>query len=83
MSLAHPRGNDQKRDFFASIGHLEHWLARQRRSGADLDRIAAETAWPRDARRSLAVARAMYSRLPDGARLWVAGDEFAPVDRKG
>ncbi len=83
LVLAHPRCNNQKRDFFAGVGHLQHWVARQRRHGDDLERIAAEAAWPRDARRSLAVARAMYSRLPDGARLWVAGDELVPVDRQG
>ncbi len=83
LVLAHPRCNNQKRDFFAGVGHLAHWVSRQRRHGTDLDRIAADVAWPRDSRRSLAVARAMYSRLPDGARLWVAGDEFAAVDREG
>ncbi len=81
LVLAHSSCNHQKRDFFAAAGHLERWVGRQRRHGDALDRIAAEVAWPRDARRSFAVARAMYSRLPDGARLWVGGDRFVPVDR--
>jgi len=65
------------------VGHLERWVARSRRHDDDMARIAGEARWPRDAIRSLAVTRAMYTRLPEGARLWVAGDRLVPIDRNG
>jgi hypothetical protein len=44
---------------------------------ADLTNRAA---WDRQPDRSLNVARAIYLRLPDDARLWLRGKEFAPPD---
>lgn len=82
LVVAHRRCNGQKRDFFADVPHLERWLSRHRNLDADLQLIATTTSWPREKSRSLAVTRAMYSRLPGGVRLWVAGDELALPDRE-
>jgi hypothetical protein len=80
LVIAHPRCNGQKRDFFAAVPHLARWAERTLRLGADLDVLAKAAAWPRNEERSQAVARAMYTRLPQGSRLWLAGDKFVPVD---
>lgn len=80
LVVAHPRCNNQKRDFFAAVEHLAHWTDRARRSAGDLDVVAKAAAWPRDAGRSRAVAHAMYSRLPEGTRLWLAGSDLVPLD---
>ena len=45
-----------------------------------LDDLAQRAAWDRHAVRSLSVARAIYLRLPDDARLWVRGTEFIAPD---
>jgi hypothetical protein len=81
LVVAHPRCNGQKRDFFAAVPHLVHWADRSLRHGTRLEAVSKSVAWPRDAERSRAVASALYTRLPVGARLWVAGDEFVPIDR--
>jgi hypothetical protein len=81
LVVAHPRCNGQKRDFFAAVPHLVHWADRSLRHGPDLESLSKSAAWPRDAERSRAVASALYTRLPVGARLWVAGDEFVAIDQ--
>jgi hypothetical protein len=80
LVVAHPRCNNQKRDFFAAVEHLDHWTDRTRHSAGGLDVVAQAAAWPRDAGRSRAVAHTMYSRLPEGTRLWLAGSELVPLD---
>jgi len=84
LVVTHARCNNAKRDFLAAPGHVEHWREHTRpesRASAELARIADATGWPRHAERTLGVARAMYLRLPDDARLWLRRDEFVPADR--
>jgi hypothetical protein len=48
---------------------------------AELDRLAEATGWTRHPERTLGVARALYLRLPEDARLCLRGDEFVTADR--
>ena len=48
---------------------------------AALDRLAEAIGWARHPERTLAVARALYLRLPEDARLWLRGEEFVTADR--
>jgi hypothetical protein len=69
--------NNAKRDFLATTSHLDRWV---KRLNTPLhDRLAAEaalTGWASHRTRSLSVARAIYFRLPQGAKLWRAADRF-------
>jgi len=75
--------NGAKSSSLAAIPHLARWAPRLQ-AGSVHDRLAelaTTTGWERDAERSLGVARAIYGRLPDHARLWLRRREFAPPDR--
>ena len=52
-----------------------------RNTHAELDRLAEATGWTRHPERTIGVARALYLRLPEDARLWLRGDEFVSADR--
>lgn len=82
LVAAHPACNTSKRDSLAAADHVQTWSARFHRTEAraQLDRVAADRRWPAHAERTLSVARAVYLRLPDDARLWLAGDEFVAPD---
>src|SRR5207247_5533152 len=84
LVVAHARCNAQKSDFLAAAAHVDHWRARTR-SGSHqcrgLDRPADAISWTRHPERTLGVARALYLRLPEDARLWLRGEEFVIVDR--
>ena len=84
LVVAHARCNAQKRDFLAAAAHVDHWRARMRSASpvaAELDRLAEAISWARHPDRTLGVARALYLRLPEGARLWLRGEEFITADR--
>jgi len=81
LVVAHARCNNAKRDFLAAAPHVEHWTTRARASAADLAALAAELAWTRDAAKSRSVAVAIYSRLPDDARLWAREGELVTMQR--
>ncbi len=83
LVAAHPRCNNSKRDFLAAVDHLEHWTARRRVLGSDLEAIAESCGWRRDPGRSASVAAAIYLRLPATARLWRRTEEFVPADVDG
>jgi 5-methylcytosine-specific restriction endonuclease McrA len=78
---SHPRCNNQKRDFIAAESHLEKWATRMRDREGDLSAIAESVKWIRDRKRSEAVAKSIYLRLPDGARLWLSGSNLVRGDR--
>src|SRR5713101_7410019 len=83
-AVAHARCNAQKSDFLAAAAHVDHWRARTRSGSplsAELDRLAEATGWTRHPERTLGVARALYLRLPEDARLWLRGEEFVTADR--
>jgi len=81
LVAAHPKCNNSKRDFLAAADHVEHWKARGRRRATEFAALATDACWPRDTDRTKAVAKAIYSRLPDGAKLWIAPSSFGPNDR--
>jgi hypothetical protein len=78
---AHKKCNGNKREFIAAEDHLEKWVKRIRDRGADLESLAYDAGWPCDQKRSEAVAKSIYLRLPDGARLWLSGSQLVPGDR--
>lgn len=75
------RCNNAKRDHLAAAEHVDAWVRRVERHKSDLAEIAARAQWDRHPDRSLAVARSIYLRLPDEARLWRLAQEFVTVDR--
>lgn len=80
LVVAHPACNHAKRDFFASADHVESWAKRLKVADADLATIASRLGWDRAPSRTRSVATAMYSRLPDDARLWQAKDLFVAIE---
>ena len=81
LVAAHQRCNGNKRDFLAAADHVEHLVERNRREASTLDDIARAESWTRDRRRSTAVGMALYSRLPDTARVWKTAGELVPFER--
>jgi len=78
LVVAHSGCNGAKRDHLAAIGHVRRWLERSEAASGDLETIASEAGWPQHSERTLAVARSIYLRLPEEARLWKLADEFVP-----
>jgi 5-methylcytosine-specific restriction endonuclease McrA len=75
--------NGFKSSSLAAAEHLARWARRfVDRSGehVQLADLAQRSMWDRRPDRSLNVARAIYLRLPDDARLWLRGKDFVPPD---
>jgi len=63
--------------------HVTTWARRFMEDSserAQLNDLAEKAAWDRHALRSRSVARAIYLRLPEDARLWLRGKEFVAPD---
>ena len=76
--------NNSKRDFLAASAHLDRWRERFTASAttaAQLQEIAESRTWDRHPERTLSVARAIYLRLPEDAKLWAGRREFVDLDR--
>jgi hypothetical protein len=80
LVVADARCNNDKRDFLASAEHVTRWAERNARRAVDLAEIARRRGWDARSAESLAVARAIYLRLPDSVRLWRASRDFTAVD---
>ena len=83
LVVADTRCNAFKTSSLAATEHLVQWARRFAEDSSayvQLDDLAQRAAWDRHAVRSLSVARAIYLRLPDDARLWVRGREFIAPD---
>lgn len=81
--VADTRCNGFKSSSLAAAGHLKRWACRFASGSSDFVQIAdlaQRAAWDRRPDRSLNVARAIYLRLPDDARLWLRQREFIPVE---
>lgn len=84
LVVANVACNGYKSSSLAAAHHVARWA---RRFAADapertqLVALAERTAWERRDRRTLGVARAIYHRLPDDARLWLRRREFVTPDR--
>jgi hypothetical protein len=75
--------NGFKSNSLAAADHVARWARRfaaDSREHAHLADLAERTAWDRHPDRSLSVARGIYLRLPDDARLWLRGREFVTPD---
>jgi 5-methylcytosine-specific restriction endonuclease McrA len=75
--------NNAKRDYLASLEHLERWRARSLNDREALEQIASNARWDPGDERILGVARAMYLALPSDMRLWQAENKFVPSDPRG
>jgi hypothetical protein len=76
--------NGAKSNSLAASRHVARWAQRFVNDSSDhrqVDALARETTWDRDRGRSLGVARGIYWRLPDAARLWLRRNEFVNLDR--
>jgi HNH endonuclease len=83
LVVADPRCNAAKREHLAAADHLRHWLARFEVGCAlDLAAIADEARWEHEPARTLAVARAVYLRLPSGVALWQREDRFIEAEHR-
>jgi hypothetical protein len=76
--------NQAKSSSLAASHHVARWAQRFASESAErreIDTLAHETAWERDRRRSLGVARGIYWHLPHESRLWLKQKEFVAIDR--
>jgi hypothetical protein len=78
LVLAHPRCNNNKRDFLPAGPHVARWAERQQTFRRDLDQVAAATAWESAPDRSRSIAVALYQQLPASALLWREVNTFVP-----
>lgn len=86
LVAAHRKCNNSKRDFLAATAHVHSWAGRNTpasTSASDLSQIAKSAGWETCPSRTLGVARAIYLRLPQEARLWKQQDFFETADLPG
>jgi 5-methylcytosine-specific restriction endonuclease McrA len=77
--------NGFKSSSLAAAEHLTHWARRFVDGSSEYAQIAdlaQRASWDRHTDRSLSVARAIYLRLPNDARLWLRGKEFIVPDQR-
>lgn len=77
LVASHARCNNQKRDFLTASAHVKRWCHRRKVQANALQDLARDFRWESPAPRSQAVALALYQQLPDDARVWRLGSEFA------
>ncbi len=82
LVAAHSACNNAKSASLAGMVHLRHWTLRfsDPAVNARIEHVHAVTGWPRRPDRTLAAARAIYLWLPAGARLWIRGTEYEPLE---
>lgn len=86
LVVADPGCNSSKRDFLAAAEHAAKWARRVSRGShgsLQLAEIAQAAGWETRPDGALNVARAIYLRLPPGAKLWLARDSYvdaSPVE---
>lgn len=85
LVAADARCNNDKRDFVASTEHLQRWRAAHfgaaGRPAETLEQISSTLGWKSHPDQTLAVARSIYLRLPEGTKLWDRGKEFTELDQ--
>jgi hypothetical protein len=83
---ADPRCNNDKRDFVASTGPLQRWTDTHFDAGKRpvdaLEEISSTLGWESHPDQTLAVARSIYLRLPEGTKLWDHGKEFTGLKQE-
>jgi hypothetical protein len=80
LVVAHTHCNSAKRDFLAAPDHVRRWRHRAAARADQLSGIAARARWDRDPGKTESVARAIYLRLPDGAKLWLRQGDLMATD---
>ena len=81
--VADNRCNGFKGSSLAASDHVTRWTRRFVEGSSEYGQFTDLTqtvTWHRQPVRSLNVARAIYLRLPEDARLWLRGREFVPPD---
>ena len=79
LVLADRRCNNDKRDLLPGLPHVTAWARRNQRHGAVLAELATASRWDTDPQATVAVARSIYSHLPQGGTpLWLG---FKDVDK--
>lgn len=81
LVATHARCNNRKRDFLAAAGHVERWAIRNVERTEEIAHAAKQLTWERDPVRSRAVAVATYSRLDDGAKVWLEGASLVGLEK--
>lgn len=83
LVFAHGTCNRDKGAYLAAEPHLERWVARIAETGASraLRQIADKRRWDSHPEQTLAVARAIYLKLPEGYKLWDLGKQFSSMNR--
>src|SRR5439155_25470795 len=83
LVVSDTRCNNYKRDFLAAATHVEHWRTRfdrDSKEASQFGQIAELVSWDRHPDKTLGVARAIYLRLPEEAKLWNREREFVHAD---
>jgi hypothetical protein len=81
LAVGHDRCNNRKRDFLAAAEHVEHWAARNVSLARQLGDATVALDWEREPARSRAVAIATYSRLEEGAKVWMEGTTLVELEK--
>ena len=85
LVVTDPGCNSAKRDFLAAAEHAARWAQRLDCGSPDskqLTEIAQATGWETRPQSALSVARAIYLRLPSGAKLWLARNTYVDASRR-
>jgi 5-methylcytosine-specific restriction endonuclease McrA len=83
LVVADPQCNGDKSDFLSAIQHVESWAERfqdQSSMAADLQSIETRLKWDGSRARTLSVARAIYLRLRQDAKLWRIRKDFVNAE---
>jgi 5-methylcytosine-specific restriction endonuclease McrA len=82
LVYAHGTCNHDKSAYLASENHVERWVQRIADPAIrdQLRELADAKQWDSHAQQTLAVARSLYLKLPDGYKRWAAGKQFTTVD---
>ena len=83
LVLAHAKCNHDKLHYLAANCHVESWVARFQDSAVDamLTEAAHTVSWERSREQTVGIARAIYLRLPEGAKLWKESSMFDDADQ--
>jgi 5-methylcytosine-specific restriction endonuclease McrA len=81
LVLADRRCNNDKRDLLPGPPHVAAWARRNHRHGTALTGLATASRWDTDPAATAAVARSIYSHLPQsGTPLWLGFKDVGDAD---
>jgi 5-methylcytosine-specific restriction endonuclease McrA len=77
------RCNHDKRDFLPAGDYVRRWkIERFERNTSALAQIAERASWDQHPERTISVARTIYLRLPNNAKLWLQGRDFVNAESR-